>query len=213
MKHPDFDDLIGADVSPEERARLYRTHELIVQAGPPPELSPELEAVPWPDDALQPLFGRRQQRGSSSRRRVLLLAAALATAIVAGFLLGQATNSSDSGSALKTRQTVQLQGTALAHNAFATLRLGHPDEAGNWPMVLHVTGLPKLKNGGYYALYLTKGGRPLVSCGTINVDGATSVRLSAAYVLEKFDRNGWVVVRQTPANGFQPNQVVLRATV
>ena len=40
MKQPEFDDLIAADVPPEERARLYRTHELLVQAGPPPELSP-----------------------------------------------------------------------------------------------------------------------------------------------------------------------------
>jgi hypothetical protein len=206
VKEPEFDDLIASDVSPEERARLYRTHELLVQAGPPPELSPELDAVPWPDDSLQPLFGRRRKRGG---RRALLLAAALATAIVAGFLLGQATT--DNGTSLNARQTVKLNGTALAQNAFATLKLGKPDEAGNWPMVLHVTGLPKLKQGGYYALYLTKGGRPLVSCGTINVDGATSVRLSAAYVLERFDKNGWVVVRQTPANHFQPDQIVLRA--
>ena len=81
----------------------------------------------------------------------------------------------------------------------------------NWPMVLHVSGLPKLSKGGYYALYLTKRGRPLVSCGTINVSGATSVRLSAAYVLEAFDKDGWVIVRQTPANNFRPNQIVLRA--
>lgn len=209
MKHPDFDDLIAADLPPEERARLYRTHELLVQAGPPPELSPEMDAVPWPDDALQPLFGRR--RKPRSTKRVLLLAAALATALVVGLLLGKATSSSDTATSLKAQQTVQLQGTALAHGAFATLKLGKEDEAGNWPMVLHVTGLPKLSNGGYYALYLTKGGRPLVSCGTINVDGATSVRLSAAYVLERFDKNGWVVVRQTPANHFRPNQIVLRA--
>jgi hypothetical protein len=135
----------------------------------------------------------------------------VATAIVAGFLLGQATTSTDSGTSLNARQTVKLNGTALAQNAFATLKLGKPDEAGNWPMVLHVTGLPKLKQGGYYALYLTKAGRPLVSCGTINVDGATSVRLSAAYALERFDKNGWVVVRQTRANHFQPDQIVLRA--
>jgi hypothetical protein len=208
VKQPEFDDLIAGDVPPEERARLYRTHELLVQAGPPPELSPEQDAVPWPDDALQPLFGRRRKHGG---RRVLLLAAALATAIVAGFLLGQATTSTHSGTSLNARQTVKLNGTALARDAFATLKLGKPDEAGNWPMVLHVTGLPKLTQGGYYALYLTKGGRPLVSCGTINVDGATSVRLSAAYALEKFDKNGWVVVRQTRANHFQPNQIVLRA--
>ena len=208
MKQPDFDDLIPADVAPEERARLYRTHELLVQAGPPPELSPELDAVPWPEDSLQPLIGRKRKAGNA--RRVLLLAAALATALVVGLLLGQATNSSDTATSLKAKETVQLHGTSLARGAFATLKLGNADEAGNWPMVLHITGLPKLSNGGYYALYLTKGGRPLVSCGTINVNGATAVRLSAAYALEQFDKNGWVVVRQTPANHFRPNQIVLK---
>jgi hypothetical protein len=206
-QRPDFDDLIGPDVPPEERARLYRTHELLVQAGPPPELAPELEAVPWPDDALQPLFGRpKQPRG----RRPVLLAAALATAIFVGFLLGQATTSDNSS--IGARTTVEMQGTPLAHDALATLKLGKPDAAGNWPMVLHVSGLKKLQNGGYYALFLTKGGKPLVSCGTINVSGATSVRLSAAYALEHFDKDGWVIVRQTPANDFKPNQIVLRAT-
>jgi hypothetical protein len=140
----------------------------------------------------------------------VLLAAALATAIFVGFLLGQATNSDNS--AIGSTKTVELQGTPLAHDALATLKLGKPDAAGNWPMVLHVSGLKRLKNGGYYALFLTKGGKPLVSCGTINVSGATSVRLSAAYALEHFDKDGWVIVRQTPANNFKPNQVVLRAT-
>src|SRR5207248_10881524 len=41
---PDFDELIGADVEGAERARLQRVHALLVQAGPPAELSPELEA-------------------------------------------------------------------------------------------------------------------------------------------------------------------------
>jgi hypothetical protein len=209
LKQPDFDDLVGADVPPEERARLYRTHELLVQAGPPAELSPEMEAVPWPEDSLQPLFGRRRREHRG--RRPVLLAAALATAIFLGFVLGQATTSNTS-SIGTPKKTVELHGTALAQNALATLKLGKPDAAGNWPMVLHVSGLPKLERGGYYALYLTKGGKPLVSCGTINVSGATSVRMSAAYVLERFDKDGWVIVRQTPANGFQPNQIVLRAT-
>ena len=204
---PDFDDLVGEDVPPEERARLSRTHKLLLEAGTPPELSPEMDAVPWPDDSLQPLFGRRRTKG----RRVLLLAAALVTAVVVGFVLGQATTSTNSGSSIKARETVDLQGTPLARGALATLQLGKADDAGNWPMVLHVSGLPKLPKGGYYALYLTKGGKPLVSCGTINVSGATSVRLSAAYVLEAFDKDGWVIVRQTPANNFRPNQIVLRA--
>jgi hypothetical protein len=207
---PDFDDLVGPDVAPAERERLHRAHELLVAAGPPPELSPELEAVPWPEDSLQPLFGRRRKERESRARRPVLLAAALATAIFVGFLLGQATTS-DNSSSITAAKTVEMHGTALAHNALATLKLGKVDTAGNWPMVLHVTGLPKLKEGGYYALYLTKDGRPLVSCGTINVSGATSVRMSAAYALEQFDKNGWVIVRQTPANNFRPNQIVLKA--
>lgn len=209
MKQPDFDDLIAGDVPPEERARLYRTHEQLVHAGPPPELSPELEAVPWPEDALQPLFGRRRREPRG--RRPVLLAAALVTAVVVGFLVGQATTSDNSATSLKASETVQMQGTSLARGALATLKLGHEDAAGNWPMVLHVSGLPKLAKGGYYALYLTKDGRPLVSCGTINVSGATSVRMSAAYVFDQFDENGWVIVRQTPSNNFQPNQIVLKA--
>lgn len=203
---PDFDDLVGYNVPAGERDRLRRAHDLLVEAGPPPELSPELEAVPWPEDALQPIFGRRREHKA---RRPVLLAAALATAIFVGFLLGQATTSDNSS--VSATKTVELHGTALAHNALATLKLGKEDAAGNWPMVLHVTGLPRLEHGGYYALFLTKGGEPLVSCGTINVSGATSVRLSAAYALERFDKNGWVIVRQTPANHFQPNQIVLKA--
>jgi hypothetical protein len=207
MTRPDFDDLIERDVPPEERARLYRTHELLMQAGPPPELSPELESVPWPDEALQPLFRKRREHKA---RRPVLLAAALATAIFVGFLLGQATTG-DEGSSVSATKTVKLHGTGLAPEALATLKLGKPDAAGNWPMVLHISGLDRLKDGGYYALFLTKNGKPLVSCGTINVANATSVRLSAAYALERFDKNGWVIVRQTPANNFQPNQIVLKA--
>ena len=204
---PDFDDLVGGNVPSGERERLRRAHNLLIEAGPPPELSPEMDAVPWPDDALEPLVGRRRSKG----RRPLLLAAAIATAIVAGFLLGQATSTTNSGTSIGSRDVVQLHGTALAHEALATLKLGKADAAGNQPMLLHVSGLPKLAKGGYYALYLTRHGHPVVSCGTINVSGATSVRMSAAYALEAFDKNGWVIVRQTPANHWRPNQVVLRA--
>jgi len=206
-RRPDFDDLVGQDVPADERERLHRTHELLIEAGPPPELSPELEPVPWPDDALAPLFGRRRK----SKRRPVLLAAAIATAAVVGFVLGQAATSSSTS--IDARETLQLHGTALARGAVGTLKLGKPDAAGNWPMVLQVKGLPKLNNGGYYDLYLTKSGVPLVSCGTINAKGDTVVRLTAAYNLENFDHNGWVIVRKTPGNNFETSQIVLKATV
>jgi hypothetical protein len=208
-RNPDFDEIVGGDMPIGERDRLLRAHELLIEAGPPPELSPELESVPWPDDALAPLFGRRKQ----GARRPLLLAAAIATAIVAGFLLGQAAGSTSSSTSIDARETVHLRGTALARGALAKLQLGKPDAAGNWPMVLEVTGLPKLTKGGYYDLYLTKGGVPLVSCGTINARGDTVVRLTAAYNLENFDDNGWVIVRKTPSNNFDASQVVLRPSV
>jgi hypothetical protein len=205
MTHgPDFDDLVGQEVPAEQRERLRRAHELLIEAGPPPELSPELDAVPWPDEALGPMFGRRGQR----RRRPVLLAAALVTAVVAGFLVGEATTSNSTS--IDARKTVELHGTALARGAFASLELGKASSAGNWPMVLHVRGLPKLAKGGYYDLYLTKGGMPLVSCGTFNARGTTEVRLTAAYNLERFDQNGWVIVRKTPANNFDTSQIVLR---
>ena len=207
-RRPDFDDLVASDVPAEERERLRRAHELLIEAGPPAELSPELESVPWPDDALGPVWGRRK---AAKQRRPLLLAAALATAVVVGFLLGQATTSSNTTS-LGSHRTVQLHGTQLGRGALATLELGKRDAEGNWPMVLHVRGLPRLSAGGYYDLYLTRKGKPLVSCGTFNVSGRTDVRLSAAYNLEAFDKNGWVILRKTPANNFRPNQVVLTAS-
>jgi hypothetical protein len=209
MTHrPDFDDLVGQDVPADERERLRRAHELLIAAGPPPELSPELEHVPWPDDALEPIWRRRRK---PAQRRPLLLAAALATAVVVGFLLGQATTSNNP-TALSAQRTVRLHGTALGRGALASLELGRRDAEGNWPMVLRVRGLPRLAGNGYYDLYLTKGGKPLVSCGTFNVQGETVVRLSAAYNLEAFDQNGWVIVRKTPANGFKTNQIVLSAS-
>jgi hypothetical protein len=206
-RRPDFDELIGTDVPEEERERLRHTHDLLVQAGPPPELSPELESVPWPEDALAPIWGKRRKEPKSWMRRPVVLAAALATAIVIGFVLGSARTDGDS---FNVRQTLKMHGTNLEPGALATLELGRANRAGNWPMRLHVTGLPKLEKGGYYDLYLTKGGRPLVSCGTFNADRSTEVRLTAAYNLERFDKNGWVIVRKTPGH-FEPDQIVAKA--
>src|SRR5215216_1035951 len=89
---PDFEDMVdGTELPDEERERLRRAHELLVQAGPPPELGPELEAVPWPEEALSPLgLTRRANR----KRSPLLLAAAIATAGLLGFVVGQGTGSS-----------------------------------------------------------------------------------------------------------------------
>jgi hypothetical protein len=198
---PDFDALVGPDVPAEERERLRRAHELLVQAGPPPELSPELEAVPWPEDSQSPLVRR-------SPRRRLLIAAAIATFVAVGFVLGQAT--SPSSTSVDVERVVRLAGTNLDSNASAELELGKADADGNWPMVLRVRNLDRLAKGGYYDLYLTKGGKPVVLCGTFNATaGVAEIRLNAAYDLSHFDPNGWVVTRQPPGH-HEPDQIVLR---
>ena len=203
---PDFDDLVGSDVPEEERQRLRRTHELLVQAGPPPELSPEMDTVPWPDESQRPPRKPMQHR-------MLLLAAALATAAVLGFVLGQSSGPSSSSTSIDPVRVVKLAGTNLDRNARGTLELGQADQGGNWPMLLHATGLRQLPEGGYYDLYLTKGGKPVVLCGSFNVRGGEAiVRFSAAYDLSHFDRDGWVITRQLPSN-HEPTEIVLKPSV
>jgi hypothetical protein len=200
-REPDFDQLIGSDVPAEERERLRRAHDLLVRAAPPPELSPELDLVPWPDESQQPLT-------KPVHRRPLLIAAAIATLVGGGFILGQAT--APSSTSLSTERVVRLAGTNLDRNATGILQLGKADSDGNWPMDLHIKGLDRLPKGGYYDLYLTKGGKPVVLCSTFNSNGGeATIRMNAAYDLSRFDKNGWVVTRQ-PSGHFKPDQIVLK---
>jgi hypothetical protein len=194
---PDFDQLVGGEVSGDERERLRRTHELLAQAGPPPELSPELEKVPWPEEALQPLglFRTPRQRQGRSWFQVALVAAAV---LVVGFLIGQAFGSR-SGS-FTTTHVVRMHGTKVAPNAFAAVDLGQKGRDGNWPMEVTVTDLPPAQGGGFYDLWLSLHGKPVALCGTFNthVTGDTSVRMSAAYDLTEMKFDGWIVTRHTP---------------
>jgi hypothetical protein len=205
---PDFDELIGNDLPEGERERLRRAHELLVRAGPPPELSPELETVPWPDESLAPLWQRKRKPVT---QRPLLIAATLAAAVLVGVMLGRASTSEESTTALNAIRSVELRGTALDPDAEGTLHLGERDRHGNWSMVLQVRGLDDLGEGGYYDLYLTRNGEPRVLCGTFNARGRREVviRLNAAYDLARFDRNGWVVTRQ-PRGHHEPDQIVLK---
>ena len=175
MSERDLRELIGDDVPADDVERLQRVHDLLVAAGPPPEL-PELLASP-PVRALQ-------------RRRVaaLLIAAALAIAAFgAGWLVSGANDEFD------VRRAVPMRSTANAPNASALIELGYPDDEGNWPMLVTVRGLKPLPEGGYYELLLTRNGKPVAVCGSFKVksEGATTVRLGASYDLSNFD--GWVV--------------------
>jgi anti-sigma-K factor RskA len=192
---PDFDELIDVDVPREERERLRRVHDLLVEAGPPPELSPELDSVPWPDEALQPLGLMR--RSGRARRPWLRVGAVAAAVLLVGFLVGQSVGSKSTSSGFDVVHTVQMHGTAQAAAASASIEVGAPGRDGNWPMVMTVTNLPPTDSGGYYDLWLSSHGKPRALCGTFNTNGIgeTVVRLTAAYDFNQGHFDGWVVTR------------------
>jgi hypothetical protein len=176
VKTPDFDELIGDEVDDAERARLRRVHDLLVAAGPPADVPATL--------ASPPVVGARRKRVA-----LALLAAAVALAAFAGGWLAHGA----SDDSFEVRAEVPMHGTQAAPIASGSLRLGYPDDHGNWPMLVVVRGLRPLPKSGYYELLLTKKGKPVATCGSFKVgpNGEAEVRLGASYRLSDFD--GWVV--------------------
>ncbi len=204
---PDFEDLVGGEVTGAERDRLRRTHELLLAAGPPPELAPELEAGPTLAMTMGGMHGAARFR----RRAALLLAAAIAVATV--FVAGYATGNRNGGkpAAAPGGQTIALHGTAAARGASGSLWVGR-EEGGNWPMTLAVVGLPTLPQRGYYEVYLVRNGKPWAPCGTFVVrstDVGFSVTLNAPYELQPGDT--WVVTKQLPGSHGAGQQVLVPA--
>jgi hypothetical protein len=190
---PDFRELVG-DLPEEERARLERVHELLIAAGPPPELPPAL---------VEPDLDPRDENVEFLPRRraglVLGIAAAVGVAaFLGGFLAGRAKEP------FPKVFEVPMQGTAQAANASATIQVGKADEAGNWPLKVVVRGLKPLPKGQYYEMFLTKGtDKRAATCGTFRViQSGDSVRLNAPYNFRRFD--GWVVTLERPGSGKHP---------
>jgi Anti-sigma-K factor rskA len=199
-----FEDLVDVDgVAPEDSARLRRVHDLLVQAGPPPDLPPALErppsAPPEAEVVQFPLMPRR--------RWALAAVAAAAVALIAfggGYLTGHAKKKATS---FDTRAVVPMQ-PQHGSGALALLHIASRDNAGNTPMLLEVNNLPTQKTkGDYYELWLTRNGKAIAPCGSFRVNRrTTTVRLSVPYDFKSFE--GWVVTRQT-ATHHTPGPVVL----
>jgi Anti-sigma-K factor rskA len=173
---PDFDDLVGDEVDGAERDRLRRVHDLLVAAGPPPDVSTR-EA---PDTNVVPLRPRRR------RRALLALAAAIGVAAI--FTLGLVVAGGDDPSAERVVAMTGPQG------ARASLEIYALDEAGNWPMLVEVDGLAPAPDGALFELWLTKDGTPVALCGSFRTDpeGVAVVPMNAPWKIDDFD--GWVVV-------------------
>lgn len=189
---PDFRELVG-NLPEEERARLERVHELLVTAGPPPELPPAL---------VEPDLDPRDENVEFLPRRragfVLGIAAAVGVAaFLGGFLAGRAKEP------FTEVYKVPMHGTVQAANASATIRVGKADQAGNWPLKVVVRGLKPLPKGQYYEMFLTHGHKPAATCGTFRVaKTGDTVRLNAPYNFRSFD--GWVVTLERPGSKQHP---------
>jgi hypothetical protein len=192
---PDFRELVGDDLAPEERARLERVHELLVAAGPPPELSPALAEPPGGSEPT-PLVLPRRRAGA-----MLALAAAIAlVAFIGGFVAGK----QGVGEGFKSVHSLTMHGTSSAQAASATIDIGEADSSGNLPLRVVVHGLPRLPSGSYYEMFLTNKGKTVAACGIFGVAGRTSkVTLSMPRgVIGHYD--GWIVTRQSAGGGSHP---------
>jgi hypothetical protein len=173
---PEFRDLIGDDLPAVERERLERVHEMLIAAGPPPELPPELAEVPMERPAAEPIALPRRRAGAA-----LALAAAIALiAFLGGYIAGHSKSTP-----FESVQTIKLGN----RKASAVVKLGPTDTNGNTPMQVKVKGLPRLPPEDYYVLFMTKGGKPVVECGTFHVRTRESVTLpfTVAYDPSNFD--------------------------
>lgn len=181
MTGPDFRDLVGADLAPDEAERLERVHRLLVQAGPPAELPPDLAVPPVPGVERATPFLPKRRRGLS-----LAMAATIG---VLAFSLGTLWGREDAD--FDSARVVQMHGVGDARGALASIEIGDEAAGGNFPMLVKVRGLkPLTERGSYYELVLTMKGKRVYSCGVFNVrEGEpTKVQLSVPYKLE---RRGW----------------------
>jgi hypothetical protein len=180
MRDEDFRDLVGDDVSAEERAELARVDRL-------------LRSVPAPPAEVPGSLTRAVERIGAGRRAwtprraasTLAFAAALAAVF---FAVGRWTQSG-----IQYSEAVPMRATSNAPQASGGIHVADRDEAtGNWRLELKVSGLPKLRPGDYYVLWLAKHERYAATCGTFNVgSGTTTVDMTVSYRLDDYD--AWVI--------------------
>jgi hypothetical protein len=185
MTHePDLRELVGdGDLTHDEQARLRHVHELLLKAGPPPDL---------PETLVAPRGAPRSRVVVVSPRRLgaaLALAGALAAAAFAvGFLVGDRSSGPE-----VWRGPIVMRG---ASDALASVRVGPADDGGNWPVLLRVSGLPPLPRGVFYELVLSKGSELGPTCGSfvVQAEGTTEVTMTVPFDLRTW--SGWVIVRR-----------------
>ena len=198
----DFDELVDLEgLSDEERRRLENVHEMLVAAGPPPDLPAALQEPPEPGESganVVPLTSR--PRG----RRAVWGSLAAAIALVCfggGYALG--TGDGDGG----VVRVVALEGQG---DARGSVKLREVEPGGNWPMELEVTGLPRQAGDrAYYELFVWRDGKPGYPCVGFKMrGGTTTVRFTVPYELKEDTQ--LVVTEIEPGKISWPGNVVMR---
>jgi hypothetical protein len=90
-----------------------------------------------------------------------------------------------------------MHGIGPAATASAVIRVGAEDANGNRTLRMAVHSLPALQKG-WYTLYLTEKGEPLVDCGIFRTGtaGSANVSMNAPAGLAEYD--GWIVTATVP---------------
>lgn len=204
-----FDELVDHPaLTPDERARLRRVHDLLLEVGPPPEAAPHLS--PPGEAQIIPL----RRRG----RALTLLAAALGAALLggAGYVLGNRSATEEAAQTVTAEQTVtatqsttvretvtvapeqpsgpvvRMAGVGAAEGAWATVELLPRAESGDYPVRIHAEGLPERTT---FEMWLVDDdGEFDKLCGSFTTGyDETEVTLVVPY--EMRTRDDWVVVR------------------
>jgi hypothetical protein len=197
-KEPEFRELVGDEGDDEELGRLRQVHDLLVAAGPPPELSVAVADPPEVEESKVLEFKRRRPGAL-----IGIAVAAAAAAFIIGYAVGDRQNS------FSAQTTIPMHGVGIDRAARADIGVADHDEGGNYPLQMRVQGLSHAPKGGWYELLLSKKGKPTASCGDFAVDGGeTTVRLSVPYDLADWHQkklyDGWVVVLHRPGQKTAP---------
>jgi hypothetical protein len=159
-------------------------HNLLVSATAPPGSADGRRRAPRPRRAF---FVRGWAAAAFGFAAVL---AALTGGLAIGRTFGHESNAREAFSR-------PMHGVGAAAAASAVVKVGAEDTNGNRTLRMAVHSLPALDKG-WYTLYLTEKGKPLVDCGVFRtgVAGSANVSMNAPADLAEYD--GWIVTASVP---------------
>lgn len=179
---PDFNELVGDGSGGEELESLRHVHELLLSASPPPPLSDRMARAPR---VAAPIPRSRLIATLS------LAAASVAVGLALGYTLGH-------GGGFDRQFTLPMHGLGATSAAIALIEVGHADGAGNRTLEMSVRSLPALPHGGWYELYLTRHGKPVLPCGTFETARSGQAHVTMNFPAGASEYDGWNITARIP---------------